>query len=206
MEMERLTEIKTHVTGFSYTDKKEGIFAQNVYAKLAAYEDTGLTPEQIEAQQQEIDRLKSRLSLLESFGVQYEGIEYHNPADTTEINRLKVENECQKDLINQLESDNINSEMNLSALTADKDEQAGRIMALENGLWKAKRTLQWLNEMGGQGYRVRDKVNDRIKAIDALLGGAEEMRGLNETERAEHRKALQKMSRPAGIGLGGAEE
>jgi hypothetical protein len=34
-DMERLTEIKTHVTGFSYTDKKEGIFAQNVYAKLA---------------------------------------------------------------------------------------------------------------------------------------------------------------------------
>jgi hypothetical protein len=59
--MERLTEIKTHVTGFSYTDKKEGIFAQNVYAKLAAYEDTGLTPEQIQAQQQEIDRLKATL-------------------------------------------------------------------------------------------------------------------------------------------------
>jgi hypothetical protein len=45
--MERLTEIKTHVTGFSYADKKEGIFAQNVYAKLAAYEDSGLSPEEV---------------------------------------------------------------------------------------------------------------------------------------------------------------
>ncbi len=62
--MERLTEIKTHVTGFSYTDKKEGIFAQNVYAKLAAYEDTGLTPEEIKAQQQEIDRLKHNIDNL----------------------------------------------------------------------------------------------------------------------------------------------
>ena len=47
--MERLTEIKTHVTGFSYTDKKEGIFAQNVYAKLAAYEDSQMTPEEVQS-------------------------------------------------------------------------------------------------------------------------------------------------------------
>ena len=59
--MERLTEIKTHVTGFCYADKKEGVFIQDVFAKLAAYEDTGLTPEQIQAQQQEIDRLKTTL-------------------------------------------------------------------------------------------------------------------------------------------------
>ncbi len=64
-DMERLTEIKTHVTGFSYTDKKEGIFAQNVYAKLAAYKDTGLTPEQIEAQQQEIEQLEKLKLMLE---------------------------------------------------------------------------------------------------------------------------------------------
>ena len=44
--MERLIEIKTHVTGFCYADKKEGVFVQDVFAKLAAYEDTGLTPEQ----------------------------------------------------------------------------------------------------------------------------------------------------------------
>ena len=59
--MERLTEIKTHVTGFCYADKKEGVFIQDVFTKLAAYEDTGLTPEQIQAQQQEIDRLKATL-------------------------------------------------------------------------------------------------------------------------------------------------
>ena len=46
--MERLTEIKTHMTGFSYTDKKEGVFIQDVYAKLAAYKDTGLTPEEVQ--------------------------------------------------------------------------------------------------------------------------------------------------------------
>ena len=78
--MERLTEIKTHVTGFSYTDKKEGIFAQNVYAKLAAYEDTGLTPAQVEAMKMDME---------------------------------------------QLRADNINAEMNLAHMTADKDERAG---------------------------------------------------------------------------------
>jgi hypothetical protein len=60
-DMERLTEIKTHVTGFCYADKKEGVFIQDVFTKLAAYEDTGLTPEEIKAQQQEIDRLKATL-------------------------------------------------------------------------------------------------------------------------------------------------
>ena len=90
--MERLTEIKTHVTGFSYTDKKEGIFAQNVYAKLAAYEDTGLTPEQIQAQQQEIWEARQ---------------------DRDSQQRIAIR-EMEK----------------VKALTADKDEQAGRLIVL----------------------------------------------------------------------------
>jgi len=105
--MERLTEIKTHVTGFSYADKKEGIFAQNVYAKLAEYEDTGLTPEQIKA------------------------------------------------------------------LTADKDEQAGTIMRLANGLKKLRSSLQWLKEtIHDLDYKAW--AEDNIGKIDALLGGKED--------------------------------
>ena len=127
--MERLTEIKTHVTGFSYTDKKEGIFAQNVYAKLAAYEDTGLTPAQVEAMKMDME---------------------------------------------QLRADNINAEMNLAHMTADIDEQAGRIMQMEEALRQTKTVIHDLmacNEIS----KVADvRGEDAIKAIDALLGGAED--------------------------------
>lgn len=70
--MERLIEIKTHVTGFCYADKKEGVFVQDVFAKLAAYEDTGLTPEQIQAQQQEIDMKKIHIELLQQGNKNYQ--------------------------------------------------------------------------------------------------------------------------------------
>lgn len=62
--------------------------------RLAAYEDTGLTPEQIQAQQQEIDRLRAQnkeLSrLVDADGENdYHPSDYHNPADTERIGKLE---------------------------------------------------------------------------------------------------------------------
>ena len=60
---------------------------------------------------------------------------------------------------------------------ADKDEQAGRIMRMENMLYQAKDMLQM-----GVDYLNHDKPFDplgsmkiAIKAIDALLGGKEDV-------------------------------
>jgi hypothetical protein len=52
-------------------------------------------------------------------------------AQQQEIDRLEVQVEADKDLIRELNNSYINSELNLSALISDKDEQAGRIMELE---------------------------------------------------------------------------
>lgn len=131
-DMERLTEIKTHVTGFSYTDKKEGIFAQNVYAKLAAYEDTGLTPAQVEAMKMDME---------------------------------------------QLRVDNINAEMNLAHMTADKDEQAGRIMQQEmriEYLIEHCEELEYLLRRTLPILEVANNQQELIEQINALLGGKED--------------------------------
>ena len=132
--MERLTEIKTHVTGFCYADKKEGVFVQDVFAKLAAYEDTGLTPAQVEAMKMDME---------------------------------------------QLRADNNNAEMNLAHMTADKDEQAGRIMQmnsenkkLREGLRHAKADLQVAQNFSHpNGFKT---IRKAINSIDALLGGKED--------------------------------
>ena len=78
--MERLTEIKTHVTGFSYADKKEGVFVQDVFAKLAAYEDTGLTPEQIQALAADKDEQAGRIMELDkALKCLHDLLEEHEP-------------------------------------------------------------------------------------------------------------------------------
>lgn len=150
--MERLTEIKTHVTGFSYADKKEGIFAQNVYAKLAEYEDTGLTPEQIENQKQIVDSYAQSASVIALYLKDFcnEKLSYDEMiADAARKASGRIE-----------------------ALTADKDEQAGTIMRLANGLKKLRSSLQWLKEtIHDLGYKAW--AEDNIGKIDALLGGKE---------------------------------
>lgn len=100
--------------------------------------------QQIEAQQQEIEQLK-------------------------EVNRqLMWEN------ISDNMSENITAEQaeQIKALTADKDEQAGRIMRLDNGLKKLRSSLQWLKEtIPNLDYKAW--AEDNIGKIDALLGGKE---------------------------------
>ena len=92
--------------------------------RLAAYEDTGLTPEQIKAQQQEIARIKRQLncerqtvSMLKSFGLHY-----------GEFPRLEADKLIDK-------------------LVADKDEQAGRIMRMD---YLLRRTLPILEATNNQ--------------------------------------------------------
>ena len=61
----------------------------------------------------------------------------------------------------------------IAALTADKDEQAGTIMRLANGLKKLRSSLQWLKEtIHDLGYKAW--AEDNIGKIDALLGGAKD--------------------------------
>lgn len=58
----------------------------------------------------------------------------------------------------------------IAALTADKDEQAGTIMRLANGLKKLRSSLQWLKEtIHDLDYKAW--AEDNIGKIDALLGG-----------------------------------
>ncbi len=56
------------------------------------------------------------------------------------------------------------------ALTADKDEQAGRIMKLDNGLTRLKLSLQWLYEINTNRW-YKEWAKEKIAEIDALLGG-----------------------------------
>jgi hypothetical protein len=91
---------------------------------LAAYEDTGLTPEQIQAQQHEINKFRTERDM-----------------EVSKTNKLYAE---------------------IRALTADKDEQAGRIMRMD---YLLRRTLPILEATNNQ--------QELIEAIDALLGGGE---------------------------------
>ena len=95
-----------------------------VLDRLAAYEDTGLTPAQVEAMKMDME---------------------------------------------QLRADNINAEMNLAHMTADKDEQAGRLMKLDSGI---KQAIKWLTPYPSDGSRAVEKA--RLYLI-ALLGGKEDV-------------------------------
>ena len=146
--MERLTEIKTHVTGFSYTDKKEGVFVQDVFAKLAAYEDTGLTPKQIQEQQRYIKALEKQ--------VEVEGQQAIIEAQQQEINRLK------KTLADWKYNAKCDAD-HIWAFISDKDEQAGRLMKMD---YLLRRTLPILE--------VANDQQELIEQINELLGGKED--------------------------------
>ena len=81
-----------------------------------------------------------------------------------EINRLEVQVEADKDLIRELNNSYINSELNLSALISDKDEQAGRLMKMD---YLLRRTLPILE--------VANDQQELIEQINELLGGKEDV-------------------------------
>jgi hypothetical protein len=111
---------------YSGGEAEAGILME-ISRRLVAYEDTGLTPAQVEAMKMDME---------------------------------------------QLRADNINAEMNLAHMTADKDEQAGRLMRYDTALKQAKEALQ--EAWGDDGsIAVGNRILETIKAIDALLGGKE---------------------------------
>lgn len=103
-----------------------------VLDRLAAYEDTGLTPAQVEAMKMDME---------------------------------------------QLRADNINAEMNLAHMTADKDEQAGRIMQQEMRIEYLIEHCEELEYLLRRTLPILEVANDQqglIDAINALLGGKED--------------------------------
>lgn len=54
--MNRLTEFHNGICGMSIQAVKDGYDKYSVYSKLAAYEDTGLTPEEIKALKSELEK------------------------------------------------------------------------------------------------------------------------------------------------------
>ena len=97
----------------------------------------------IEAQQQEIDRLKHHID-----------------------NHIKWNEAHTKARVEQGEL--------IDKLIKDKDEQAGTIMRLANGLKKLRSSLQWLKEtIHDLDYKAW--AEDNIGKIDALLGGKEDV-------------------------------
>ena len=62
----------------------------------------------------------------------------------------------------------------IKALTADKDEQAGRIMQMEEALRQTKTVINDLMACNEISKIADVRGEDAIKAIEALLGGKED--------------------------------
>lgn len=123
--------------------------AKEVIPALIA-ENMLLQIQPIEAQQQEIDNLKRQLScerqtvnMLKSFGLHY-----------SEFPKIEAD-----ELIDKL--------------TADKDEQAGRIMRMEDALRQTKTAINDLMACNEISKIADVRGEEAIRAIDALLGGKE---------------------------------
>lgn len=128
--MERLTKLKgNYVCWNGNQDYSTRDRYAKVLDRLAAYEDTGLTPAQVEAMKMDME---------------------------------------------QLRADNINAEMNLAHMTADKDEQARKTRQLEEGLRSTLKVLETLNYRGGLGLDIHKWLRDEMQTVNALLGGKED--------------------------------
>ena len=118
--------------------------------------------QQIEAQQQQIEQLKDRnITYVNENANQAKEIERLNEV----IDDFKYEAECDFD--------------HIAALIADKDEQAGRIMRMEDGLEKAKQIFRNIEiitacpETGNERNAMQMAI-DGHRLMVALLGGKEE--------------------------------
>ena len=131
--------------------------------RLAAYEDTGLTPEEVHQLKAKYEALESDKNVIESSHI---NAEMNLEAQQQEIDRLK-------ELLADWKYNAKCDADHIAALTADKDEQAGTIMRLANGLKKLRSSLQWLKEtIPNLDYKAW--AEDNIGKIDALLGGKED--------------------------------
>jgi len=116
--------------------------------RLAAYEDTGLTPKQIQEQQRYIKALEKQ--------VEVEGQQAIIEAQQQEINRLK------KTLADWKYNAKCDAD-HIWAFISDKDEQAGRLMKMD---YLLRRTLPILE--------VANDQQELIEQINELLGGKED--------------------------------
>ena len=138
-------------------------YTGRVVDRIAAYEDTGLTPGQIEAQQQEITNY---LKVIEQ---QRDAL----ARDSDSFNKQQQEIESLKR--------ELNAEISVNeTLTADKDEQAGRIKQLEELLKACNQAFCWiLHEADFEDEYERTRILNGFQAtrlaVSALLGGKEDV-------------------------------
>jgi chromosome segregation ATPase len=131
----------------------------------------------IEALQQKIEQLKEQINTAKIGWDTYKTYSEQLEQQTAESNKII---ETQRQEIEKLKATLADWKYNakcdadhIAALTTDKDEQAGTIMRLDNGLKKLRSSLQWLKEtIHDLDYKAW--AEDNIGKIDALLGGAED--------------------------------
>ena len=90
------------------------------------------------------------------------------------VEALQAENERLADETIKLMRENAQNSMRVESLTADKDEQAGQLMRYDAVLKQAKEALQEAWDDDGS-IAVGNRILETIKAIDALLGGKEDV-------------------------------
>ena len=147
--------------------------------RLAAYEDTGLTPEEVHQLKAKYEALESDKNVIESSHI---NAEMNLEAQQQEIDRLK-------ELLADWKYNTKCDADHIAALTADKDEQAGRIME-QDTLLKESRDLfnavRGILKDVGRLFQASQKqvaatatmafiiiIDALNKKIDALLGGKE---------------------------------
>ena len=131
----------------------------------------------IEALQQENEQLKEQINTAKIGWDTYKTYSEQLEQQTAESNKII---ETQRREIEKLKATLADWKYNtkcdadhIAALTADKDEQAGTIMRLANGLKKLRSSLQWLKEtIHDLDYKAW--AEDNIGKIDALLGDAKD--------------------------------
>lgn len=130
--------------------------------RLAAYEDTGLTPE-------EVHRLKAKYEALESdknvIASSHINAEMNLEAQQQEIKLLNME-------IAELRESNQALKDYAENADADKDEQARRIMQYDTVLRRAREALD--SARGYTQYSADIRAKEAIESIEALLGGKED--------------------------------
>ena len=133
---------------------------EKVWDRLAAYEDTGLTPE-------EVNDIKRQINQRDAMNANQKTL---LEAQQQELKQLKTQIKADKRLIKQLSFDGIDLRLKLSNLTADKDEQAGRIMRYDSSIKRLEKGLKQIQH-DIDGAECRDDLDGIKGFIDALIGG-----------------------------------
>jgi chromosome segregation ATPase len=166
---EKITDIK------EYLNRSIKVTASSLIPQLSKYGIDLI--DTIEALRQENEQLKEQINTAKIGWDTYKTYSEQLEQQTAESNKII---ETQQQEIENLKATLADWKYNakcdadhIAALTADKDEQAGTIMRLANGLKKLRSSLQWLKEtIPNLDYKAW--AEDNIGKIDALLGGAKD--------------------------------